>query len=185
MIWMGKLCGMKNIVLLGFMGTGKSVVGRRLATTFQYQFIDTDQVIEEKTHKRIAEIFSEQGEETFRRLESEVVLGLADRTGCVISTGGGIVLNSKNLDLLGKNGILVLLRCRPEVIFKRIQKRAGQRPLLQKADPLSEIKRLLAEREPFYQRADISLDTSNMKLDDVVQQIKERVLEIEGRESSS
>lgn len=176
---------MKNIVLLGFMGTGKSAVGRRLATAFRYQFIDTDQVIEEKTHKRIAEIFSEQGEEAFRRLESEVVIGLAERTGCVISTGGGIVLDSKNLDLLQKNGILVLLRCRPEVIFKRVQKRAGQRPLLQKADPLSEIKRLLAEREPFYRRADITLDTSDMNLDDVVQQIKRKVLEIEGRESTA
>lgn len=176
---------MKNIVLLGFMGTGKSAVGRRLATAFRYQFIDTDEVIEEKTHKRITEIFSEQGEEAFRRLESEVVIGLAERTGCVISTGGGIVLDSKNLDLLQKNGILVLLRCRPEVIFKRVQKRAGQRPLLQKADPLSEIKRLLAEREPFYRRADITLDTSDMNLDDVVQQIKRKVLEIEGRESTA
>lgn len=176
---------MKNIVLLGFMGTGKSVVGRRLATAFHYQFIDTDQVIEEKTHKRIAEIFSEQGEAEFRRLESEVVADLAERTGCVISTGGGIVLNPKNLDLLGKNGILVLLRCRPEVIFKRVQKRAGQRPLLQKADPLSEIRRLLAEREPFYQRADITLDTSDIKLEDVVQQIKGKVSEIEGRKSPS
>lgn len=176
---------MKNIVLLGFMGTGKSAVGRRLATAFRYQFIDTDQVIEEKTHKRVADIFSEQGEEAFRRLESEVVIGLAERTGCVISTGGGIVLDSKNLDLLQKNGILVLLRCRPEVIFKRVQKRAGQRPLLQKADPLAEIKRLLAEREPFYRRADITLDTSDMNLDDVVQQIKRKVLEIEGRESTA
>ncbi|MCG3115657.1 MAG: shikimate kinase [Candidatus Manganitrophus sp. SA1] len=176
---------MKNIVLLGFMGTGKSAVGRRLATAFRYQFIDTDQEIEEKTHKRVADIFSEQGEEAFRRLESEAVIGLAERTGCVISTGGGIVLDSKNLDLLQKNGILVLLRCRPEVIFKRVQKRAGQRPLLQKADPLSEIKRLLAEREPFYRRADITLDTSDMNLDDVVQQIKRKVLEIEGRESTA
>lgn len=176
---------MKNIVLLGFMGTGKSAVGRRLATVFHYQFIDTDQVIEEKTHKRVAEIFSEQGEEAFRRLESEAVFDLAERTGCVISTGGGIVLDSKNLDLLQKNGILVLLRCRPEVIFKRVQKRAGQRPLLQKADPLSEIKRLLAEREPFYRRADITLDTSDMNLEDVVQQIKRKVLEIEGRESTA
>lgn len=176
---------MKNIVLLGFMGTGKSAVGRRLATAFRYQFIDTDQVIEEKTHKRIAEIFSEQGEEAFRRMESEVVISLAERTGCVISTGGGIVLDSKNLDSLQKNGILVLLRCRPEVIFKRVQKRAGQRPLLQKADPLSEIKRLLAEREPFYRRAEIVLDTSDMNLDNVVQQIKRKVIEIESRESTA
>lgn len=176
---------MKNIVLLGFMGTGKSAVGRRLAAEFHCPFIDTDQVIEERTHQRIADIFAQQGEEKFRCLESEAVAGLAERSGCVISTGGGIVLNPKNLDLLGKNGILVLLRSRPEVIFKRVQKRAGQRPLLQKADPLSEIKRLLAEREPFYQRADLTLDTSDMRLDDVVQQIKRKVLEIEGRKSSS
>lgn len=152
---------------------------------FRYQFIDTDQVIEEKTRQKISEIFEKQGEEAFRRLESEVVVGLAKRSGCVISTGGGIVLNPKNLDLLGENGILVLLRSRPEVLFKRVQKRAGQRPLLQKADPLSEIKKLLAEREPFYQRADIALDTSDMSLDEVVQQIRGKVLEIEARKSTS
>ena len=176
---------MKNIVLLGFMGTGKSAAGRRLAADFHYHFIDTDQVIEEKTHQRVAEIFATQGEAEFRRLESEAVAGLAERTGCVISTGGGIVLNPKNIDLLGMNGILVLLKSRPEIIFKRVQKRAGQRPLLQKADPLSEIKRLLAEREPLYQKADVVLDTSDMRLDEVVQQIKKKVLEIEGRKGSS
>ncbi|MBI3802860.1 MAG: shikimate kinase [Nitrospirae bacterium] len=176
---------MKNIVLLGFMGTGKSAVGRRLAGEFHYQFVDTDQVIEEKTQKKIAEIFSEQGEPAFRRLESEVVLTLADRTKCVISTGGGIVLNPANLEVLGRNGMLVLLRSTPEVIFKRVQKRVGQRPLLKSPDPLSEIKRLLAEREPFYQRADFALDTSEMSLADVVKQIKRKVLESESRKSSS
>lgn len=167
------------------MGTGKSAVGRRLAEEFRYQFIDTDQVIEERAQKKIAEIFSEQGEPEFRRLESEVVLSLADRTGCVISTGGGVVLNPRNLEVLGRGGILILLKSSPEVIFKRVQKRAGQRPLLRSPDPLSEIKRLLSEREPFYQRADFALDTSKMNLAEVVQQVKRKVLEIEGRKSSS
>lgn len=176
---------MKNIVLLGFMGTGKSAVGRRLATEFHYQFVDTDQMVEEKAHQRISEIFEKRGEEAFRRLESEVVVGLAERTGCVISTGGGIVLNPKNLDLLSMNGTLVLLQSRPEVIFKRVQKRAGQRPLLGGPDPLSAITRLLSEREPLYRRAEFTLDTSDMKIEEVVQTVKRKVLEIEGRKSSS
>ena len=167
---------MKNIVLLGFMGTGKSAVGRHLATELRYQFVDTDQMVEEKTNKKISEIFAQQGEAQFRAWEAEVVRDVADRDRCVISTGGGIVLNAANLEALSRKGILVSLQARPEVILKRVQKRAGQRPLLQKPDPLSEIQRLLAEREPFYRRASIMIDTSDMRLEEVVRQIKEKVL---------
>ncbi|MFY9270781.1 MAG: shikimate kinase [Candidatus Manganitrophaceae bacterium] len=171
---------MKNIVLLGFMGTGKSVVGRRLAAALGRPFVDSDRVIEEKAGKPVSEIFADRGEAEFRRLETEAVAELSDKKGSIIATGGGVVLNSKNLDLLGKNGVLILLKSRPEVIFKRVQKRAGQRPLLQGPDPLSEIKRLLAERDPYYQRADAVFDTSEMALDEVVEQIKRKVVEIEG-----
>lgn len=167
---------MKNIVLLGFMGTGKSVVGRRLASELRYQFVDTDQMVEEKTNKKISEIFAQQGEAQFRAWEAEVVREVADRNRCVISTGGGIVLNAANLEALSRKGILVSLQARPEVILKRVQKRAGQRPLLQKPDPLSEIQRLLSEREPFYRRASFMIDTSDMRLEEVVRQIKEKVL---------
>jgi shikimate kinase len=167
---------MKNIVLLGFMGTGKSVVGRRLAAELQYQFIDTDHIIEEKTGKKISEIFAQEGEMQFRNLESEVAQEVGQRHDHVISTGGGIVLNPANLEALGRNGILISLQARPEIIFKRVQKRAGQRPLLQGPDPLSQITRLILEREPYYRRATFTIDTSDMPLEEVVHEIRKKVL---------
>jgi shikimate kinase len=176
---------MKNIVLLGFMGTGKSVVGRHLAAELRYQFVDTDQMIEEKTGKKISEIFVQQGEAQFRAWEAEAVREVSDRNRCVISTGGGIVLNAENLEALSRKGVLISLQARPEVILKRVQKRAGQRPLLQKPDPLSEIQRLLSEREPFYRRASFMIDTSDMRLEEVVRQIKEKILKGEDQEDTS
>lgn len=176
---------MRNIVLLGFMGTGKSAVGKRLATHLGFQFIDTDQLIEARTQKKITEIFSQEGEASFRALESQVATEVAERSDCVISTGGGIVLNPVNLDRLSRHGILVLLEARPEVILKRVQKRAAQRPLLKGSDLLSEIKRLLLEREPYYRRAAFVVDTSELKIDDVVGRIKDKVLEIEGRKNTA
>ena len=175
---------MKNIVLLGFMGTGKSVVGRRLAAELQYRFIDTDQMIEERTGKKISEIFAQEGEAQFRALESEVAQEAAQRKNHVISTGGGIVLNPANLEVLGQNGILVSLQARPEIIFKRVQKRAGQRPLLQGPDPLSEIKRLVLEREPHYRRVSFTIDTSDIPLEEVVHLIKKKVLEREDQKNT-
>ncbi|MFQ5780877.1 MAG: shikimate kinase [Nitrospiria bacterium] len=171
---------MKNVVLLGFMGTGKSIIGRRLAVEFGYRFVDTDQLIEERAGKRIPEIFAEEGEAWFRRLETETILDVSERTGCVISTGGGVPLNPDNMKALGRNGILVSLRARPEVILKRVQKRAGKRPLLQGPNPLSEIRRLLEEREVFYNRSAIIIDTSDIEVKESVRRIKERVLEIAG-----
>lgn len=175
---------MKNIVLLGFMGTGKSVVGRRLAVELKYQFIDTDQMVEEKAGKKISEIFAQQGESKFRNLEFEAAQEAAGRSGHVISTGGGIVLNPANLEALGRNGILISLQARPEIIFKRVQKRAGLRPLLQRPDPLAEIERLLLEREPYYRRASFIIDTSDMQLEEVVHQIKKKVFQDEDQENT-
>ena len=166
------------------MGTGKSVVGRRLAIDLRYQFVDTDHMIEEKTGKKISEIFEEEGEAQFRNLEAEVAEEVGRRSDHVISTGGGIVLNPANMEALSRNGILVSLQARPEIIFKRVQKRAGQRPLLQGPDPLSQIKRLVLEREPYYRRATFTIDTSDLPLEEVVHQIKKKVLQGEDQKNS-
>jgi len=162
---------MKNVVLLGFMGTGKSIVGRRLAVELQYRFVDTDSLIEERTGKKIPEIFSQEGEEHFRSLESEVVAEVAGWEGHVISTGGGVPLNPLNLDCLEKQGILVCLITRPEVILRRVKRRSGQRPLLQTPDPLRKIKALLSERNAAYNRARIRVDTSDIPIKKSVQRI--------------
>ena len=175
---------MKNIVLLGFMGTGKSAVGRALAKELKYRFVDTDQRVEEKSGKKIAELFTENGEAYFRELESQAVQEAVQQGACVISTGGGAILNPKNLEALRRNGFLVLLESDPEVILKRVQKRAGQRPLLKGSDPLAEITRLLEERAPYYRCADFTVNTSYLQVEEVTRAIKKKVLEIEGRENT-
>ncbi|MFQ5580241.1 MAG: shikimate kinase [Nitrospiria bacterium] len=168
---------MKNIVLFGFMGTGKSIIGRRLAVEMGYRFADTDQIIEERVHKRIDEIFAEEGEPRFRYYESETVRDVSGWSGYVISTGGGVPLQEENVKALSEKGILVSLKARPEVILKRVRKRAGKRPLLKEAQTLSRINSLLAERKPYYDRAAISIDTSDIDVQESVRRIKIKVLE--------
>lgn len=169
---------MKNIVLVGFMGTGKSVVGRRLAKEFSFRFVDTDTIIEEKAGKKVADIFAEEGEGRFRELEADVVLDIMRGEQLVVSTGGGAVLNQKSLDILCKNGIVVWLTARPGVILKRAQRRFEERPLLKGAvpsegnNPLLTIERLMKEREPYYKRAAFSVDTSDTGVEGVVSKIK-------------
>ncbi len=173
---------MKNVVLLGFMGTGKSIIGRRLAVELQYRFIDTDHLIEERTGKKIPEIFSEEGEAYFRSLESETVAEIASLRGYVISTGGGVALNALNLERLEKQGILVCLIARPEVILRRVQRRSGQRPLLKDSDPLKKIKTLLSEREVAYNRARIKVDTSDIPIKKSVQRILKQISTLIGEQ---
>jgi len=113
----------KNIVLIGFMGTGKTAVGTRLAQRMGREFIDTDKEIERITGITIRDICYKSGETRFRSEESLVVKRLADRTGLVIATGGGAVINPENLELLKRNGILVCLEADPEDILRRVRKR--------------------------------------------------------------
>jgi len=171
---------MRNIVLIGLMGTGKSVVGRRLAQNLHFNFVDTDLLIEEKVGKTISEIFMEDGGEgRFRAWEAEAVLEVVKRDRSVVSTGGGIVLNQANLDRLGQYGTMVWLKANPELILKRAQKRPGKRPLLVVEDPLLSIKSLLKDREPFYQQAAFSVDTSDLGVEEVVSRVKKGVLALE------
>jgi len=169
----------KNIVLLGFMGTGKSIVGRRLAVELKYRFIDTDHFIEKRTQRRIPDIFAEDGETVFRDLEAQAVLEVAAWSGYVIATGGGVPLNKANVEALQGNGILVTLTARPDAILRRVQRRAGQRPLLNNPDPLGEIVKLLSQRESAYRCADIQVDTSDIPVEKsvnlIIDQIKPRL----------
>lgn len=153
------------------MGTGKSIVGRRLAVELHYRFVDTDQLIEARVEKRIPEIFSEDGEAHFRKLEADVVEEIVGWEAYVISTGGGVPLNPENLKALERTGILVTLAARPEVILKRVQRRAGERPLLKGPNPLSAIRGLLSEREKYYNRSAITVDTSDIPIGESVQRI--------------
>lgn len=143
-----------NIALVGFMGVGKSTVGQILAGLLDFEFIDTDRVIETREGRRISEIFGKEGEPHFRDLETNLIREYENRPGLILSTGGGLVVRPENLASLRKHALVVCLWASPAVIFERVRHQ-GHRPLLQTPDPLVRITELLEQRKPAYQQADI------------------------------
>lgn len=173
-----------NLMLIGFMGTGKSAVGKVLAGELGYEFIDTDRIIEADCGKIITQIFQEEGEAFFRGLENELArkLSWADRK--VIATGGGWVLNPENLSLSRINGFIISLIARPEIIYERI-KHETHRPLLAGADPLPKISRILGEREGLYRDTDLVVDTSQGTPEEISQRIIQELIRrgiVDGRD---
>ncbi|MBI4187867.1 MAG: shikimate kinase [Chloroflexi bacterium] len=165
-----------NIALIGFMGTGKSAVGRLLAQKLNRKFIETDLLIERQAGKPIPDIFQQDGEIAFRELEIEVTKEIARMERVVIACGGGIILNKINTDRLRKSSRIVYLTASPGSILKRVLKEAGQRPLLAVDNPLQTITELLKFRKPFYeQAADISVNTSKLDIKAVAEQIIEQL----------
>lgn len=160
--------GNMNIVLIGFMGTGKSAVGRNLARRLDARHLDTDAEIEREAGKPIPQIFTEEGEAAFRAREAALLSSLIPQNwdgepSLILSTGGGTPLRAENAALLRQIGIVVWLRVTPEAILSRVEKDLHERPLLagHAADPLAHIQSLLAEREPRYAAlAEYQLDTS-------------------------
>ncbi len=148
-----------NLVIIGFMGTGKSRIGRILAEELGYEFIDTDHLIETKQGKKITRIFQEEGEAFFRELENKLAQQLSGAERKVIATGGGWVLNPENLSLCRVNGFIISLIAQPEMIYERI-KHETHRPLLACPDPLKKISQILTGRENLYHDADLVVDTS-------------------------
>ena len=174
----------RTIVLMGFMGTGKSEVGRRLAQRLGRAFVDTDQLVEERAGKRVAEIFADDGEPAFRALERAAVADAAARSGVVVAVGGGAVLDPENVRLLRDAGVLVYLTARPQVILRRVGD-TKHRPLL-RDDPKGTIDRLLAERGPVYAAAaDVTVDTSEHTADGVVKEIQGALARSERWKSST
>jgi shikimate kinase len=174
----------RAIVLMGFMGTGKSEVGRRLAQRLGRAFVDTDQLVEERTGKRVAAIFADEGEAAFRRLEREAVAEAVGRGGAVIAVGGGAVLDPDNAQILREAGVMIYLTARPEVILRRVGD-VATRPLL-RDDPHGAVRRLLAERGPVYAAAaDLTFDTSEHAADRVVQEIQQALARSERWKSST
>jgi shikimate kinase len=159
-----------NIVLTGFMGTGKSTVGRLLAKCLQYQYIDTDQYIEKLIGCSISEYFQTHGEKAFRQREGEVAKELSQRSKLVISTGGGMLLNSVIAETFNLTGEIFCLTAPAEEILQRVAKEIKTRPLLQGDDPLTTIKHLLAQRKKDYDRFK-QIDTSNKKPEVIVEEI--------------
>ncbi|MEK6684227.1 MAG: 3-dehydroquinate synthase [Nitrospirota bacterium] len=161
---------MKNIVLIGFMGTGKSEVGKRLAGDLGWSFEDTDLWIEEREGRTIPEIFRRSGEARFRRREKEVVAELAKRESSVIATGGGAVMDPVNLRNLRRNGVLISLSASPDAIMARTA--GSDRPLLQEGHRLHKIQELLESRRPYYLLSDHRIDTTHRNPRQIVTMIK-------------
>ncbi len=174
---MRDLSNKSNIVLLGFMGTGKTSVGKRLAQLLDLSFVDTDLEIEKLMNMSISDIFAKYGEIRFRSEENLVIQKLAPQKGMVLSTGGGAVVDSENLALLKENGILITLTADPHTIASRTA-RKNNRPLLKKDGSVAAIQKLLADRQFAYMQGDIILDTTAKTIDEVttslVSLLKER-----------
>lgn len=160
----------RNIALIGFMGTGKSSVGRLLAHLLHFQFVDTDDLIEARAGKRITEIFAEDGEPAFRELERQVVAELSALKEAVIATGGGLGANPDHVASLKSHALVACLWATPETIYERVRHHT-HRPLLQGAEPMARIKDLLGQREPFYRQADVLVNTGLRPMKEVAQQI--------------
>lgn len=170
----------RNLALIGFMGTGKSSVGRALAAHFNFEFIDTDELIVQRAGKPITDVFAQDGEPAFREFERQIVAELAGRSGCVISTGGGLGANADHLAALKTHALTVCLWASPETIFERV-KHSSHRPLLNLADPLARIRELLAEREGVYKQADLLIGTELRQIKEVVHQIVIHFEQVRGR----
>ena len=162
---------MKNIVLVGFMGTGKTAVGRRLAKRLDLPFVDLDENIARSAGRSIPEIFVEEGEPAFRKRESEAVQAIATGTGQVVAAGGGGMLNEANVQALKRTGFLICLTARPEVILKRALKSLPSRPLLNGPDPEARIEEMLKQRAASYAKADVTIDTSDRSVQEIVEEI--------------
>lgn len=160
---------MRNILLVGFMGCGKSTIGRILHKSLDYPFIDTDQQIEKQTQKKISTLFAEEGEEAFRTLETQFLEQLIEKqtNHAIIATGGGIITRPENIPLLRQLGFVIWLTCSPEIIYERTS-RNNNRPLLQCENPKEIIATMLAQRAPLYQAAShLKIDSSDLDVNEM------------------
>ncbi len=159
-----------NIILVGFMGTGKTSVGKLLAQRLNMEFLDMDDVIVEREGKSIPHIFNESGEPYFRMLERKLVEELSKQSGLVIAAGGGIVLNSNNIADFSRTGVVVCLNATPEVILKRVGNDTN-RPLLMSNDRMQKIRDLLESRRKLYDAIPLQINTDLQTLEQVVDTI--------------
>ncbi|MCH5212835.1 MAG: shikimate kinase [Oscillospiraceae bacterium] len=149
-----------NIVLTGFMASGKTQISKAIAAASKYKLIDTDDMIVEAAGKSINRIFSEDGETEFRLIERDAICRAAALDGYVIATGGGVPTNRANMDELRKNGIIVNLAPNFSVIQERLESARSSRPLLRNQS-IDEIKKRFDDRKPFYEECDIKINIIN------------------------
>jgi shikimate kinase len=160
----------RNLALVGFMGTGKSTIGRIVAEQMQLNFVDTDALIEARLGRSISDIFAAEGEPAFRQYEKQALAELAGQHHLVIAAGGGLVADPANMASLKAHALVFWLVASPETIWARVQTQT-HRPLLQGPDPLAKMRALLATREPSYRQADVFIHSGLRAPREVAQQI--------------
>jgi len=165
------------IFLIGFMGSGKTTVGKKLANRLQYAFVDMDQFIQEKEGRTIEELFEKEGEDFFRTLESKYLRSLpAGPAGLVVATGGGLPCHDENMRYMIENGLTVYLQLNPGQLYHRLKHAKYKRPLLKdknEEEVMRYIKQKLEERAPYYNQAQLTYDASNLKIPELIERIKE------------
>ena len=173
-----------NLVLIGYRGSGKSAVGRRLADRLKINFVDTDDLIEERQGIPITDIVKSRGWGHFRKLENNVIEEISKRDHLIIAPGGGAILDTDNVKALRKNGFILWLKADKQTLFKRINQDQGtnaRRPTLTGKGTLEEVKEVLSLREPIYERiSEIQIDTSTLDVEAVVERIL-AIMKDEGR----
>ena len=168
---------MNNIILIGFMGSGKSTVGKILAEKLEMKFLDTDLEIEKEQGRSVQDIFSEKGEEYFRKLENEISKKLSTENNTIISTGGGIILNKENIEYLKKDGVVFFLDVAKKTLYKRLISSKG-RPLLEGDELWNKINNVLGERlERYRSSADFIVKVGNEIPYETMEDIKKLYIE--------
>ena len=161
-----------NIMLIGFMGTGKTTVSRKLSETMNIKEIDMDAYIVEHEGRSINDIFKDEGEETFRNIETACLVEIQKTTGKIVSCGGGAVLKDENVELMKQNGKIVLLTAKPETVYKRV-KNSKDRPILNGNMNVEFISELMTKRDSRYHEvADIIIATDDKSPDEICSEIK-------------
>ena len=165
-----------NIALVGFMGAGKSTVGRVLAARLGKTFVETDAMVEQRVGLSVAEVFAQRGESCFRELEAQAVLDASQRRGCVIACGGGVVLREDNVVTLKQSCLLVYLDVSASFVLRRLTGQSTVRPLLEGVDRDVRVQELITQRRPVYEAvADITISTDGLAVEQVVRRIQGRL----------
>lgn len=163
-----------NIILVGFMGTGKTTIGRALADQLKCDFVDMDIELEARAGKPIPRIFAEDGERVFRRMERDLAVELSRRSNLVIAAGGGIVLDPDNIRDFSATGHVICLKVAPAEILRRVSG-FSHRPLLEQGDKAGRIRKLLVARQPFYDAIPAQVDTTGKTVAEVVARVLEKI----------
>lgn len=169
---------LSTVYIIGFMGSGKSTAGRKLATSLGWAFIDLDRKIEERAGKTIPQIFSQNGEDHFRKIESETLHELDSESNTIVSTGGGTPCHGRNMDFMLETGLTIYLKMTPEQLASRLLESSGERPLIKNIpdDKLKDfIEDKLSVREKWYLRAKIIIDGMNLNINNLDSQIRSAI----------